>query len=451
MNNDKNPMQKINQNVKNSITFKIVTIGILSLLLLIPTKMIDSIIYERISLQNQATHEISTTWANAQEIRGPILTIPVVYEWTENEQLKSITKNWYIMPDELLIDGKIVPEKLNRGIYDIIVYTSDLAVSGTFNIEKKLEQNNLKEILYDKAFLTIGISDLRGIQNKIDVQWDGDKFGVEPGIKIPKLVYSGVTVSLPDLTDKKSKSIKFNFDLDLQGSRNISFIPLGGTTEVNLISSWNTPKFDGNFLPDHRDLTNDGFVANWKILQLNRNFPQSWVYGDFTQKIQESSFRTELIVPLDNYQKVSRSSKYAIMTIGLTFLVFFLVEVISKRKIHPFQYALVGIALCLFYILLVSITEHISFDKAFGISALGIITLITFYSASVFKSSQLTGLLSIILLGIYGFLFVTLQLADYALLMGGIGLTLILGVTMFFTRKINWYQIGTAKESVSEE
>ena len=156
-------------------------------------------------------------------------------------------------------------------------------------------------------------------------------------------------------------------------------------------------------------------------------------------------------MPLDNYAKAFRSSKYALMTIGLTFLIFFLVEIINKRKIHPFQYTLVGMALCLFYVLLVSISEHTSFNKAFGISAFGIITMITLYSITVFKSRSLSVLLSFTLLGVYGFLFVTLQLADYALLMGGAGLTLILAATMFLTRKINWYKTSSPSTTESEK
>ena len=162
--------------------------------------------------------------------------------------------------------------------------------------------------------------------------------------------------------------------------------------------------------------------------------------------MQESSFGVDLIKPIDDYQKSLRSAKYAAMAIALTFLIFFLVEILNKKKIHPFQYALVGLALCLFYILLVSISEHSNFNIAYGISSVGIVVMISLYSLSVFKKLNLSLILISTLCGIYGFLFVTLQLADYALLMGSIGLLLILGLTMYFTRNINWYKLNMETE-----
>lgn len=153
--------------------------------------------------------------------------------------------------------------------------------------------------------------------------------------------------------NKDNKKVNFEFLLSLRGSQNMSFVPIGSTTEVNLSSSWESPSFNGNFLPDKREISSDGFKANWLILQLNRNFPQSWVETDQSTKMKEAAFGVDLIIPLDDYQKSMRSAKYSIMTIALTFLVFFLVEILNKRKIHPFQYILVGLSLCLFYILLV--------------------------------------------------------------------------------------------------
>ena len=222
----------------------------------------------------------------------------------------------------------------------------------------------------------------------------------------------------------------------------MSFVPLGNVTEVEIESNWPSPSFNGNFLPDFREVTDDGFSAKWKILQLNRNFPQSWIGRNQSEKMDEASFGVDLILPLDDYRKSMRSAKYAVMTITLTFLIFFLVEILNKKKIHPFQYALVGLALCLFYVLLISISEHSNFNVAYGISTFGIVAMISLYSLSAFKMKKLTVLLVATLSGIYGFLFVTLQLADYALLMGSVGLTLILGATMYFTRNINWYNLN---------
>jgi inner membrane protein len=272
--------------------------------------------------------------------------------------------------------------------------------------------------------------------------WDGSAVAVEPGIQLSNLAHSGITVMLPEDGLLHDKNHAFSFDLKLRGSQNLSFVPLGRTTEVSIQSPWESPSFTGNFLPDWREINQDGFRARWKIFELNRNLPQSWIDTDLSAKMNDSAFGFDLLLPLDDYQKSMRSAKYAGMTIALTFLVFFLVEVLNKRKIHPFQYILVGLALCIFYVLLVSISEHSNFNFAYIISALGTISMISLYSLSVFKKRKLSIVLLVTLFGIYCFLYVTLQLSDYALLMGSFGLMLILGITMYFTRKINWYQLN---------
>ncbi|HNP19365.1 MAG TPA: cell envelope integrity protein CreD [Fulvivirga sp.] len=441
--------------IKNSVTLKLITITILMLLLLIPNSMVDSIIVERESLSAQTNTEVSSKWAGSQQINGPILTIPVVYEYEdeikEKKTLIRHTQYYHLLPQNLKIDGEVKPLKLKRGIYEVIVYKSNLSLSGNFNMvqldaDRKIDHTNLKEIKYDQAFLTIGISDLRGIKDELTVNWNGQKLEAKPGTLLSSMVPTGVTIELPSIEDNLESVIHFDFDLALQGSKDVSFVPLGNTTEVALRSNWSSPSFNGNFLPDSREVSETGFIAKWKILQLNRNIPQTWTGLTQRQNMSEATFGVTLMSSVDDYKKSVRSSKYAVMTIALTFLIFFLVEILNKRKIHPFQYALVGLALCLFYVLLVSISEQVNFNFAYGISSFTIITMISLYALSVFKSKRLTLVLVGTLLGIYGFLFVTLQLVDYALLIGSLGLVLILGLTMYFTRNINWYKLHTATE-----
>ena len=446
MNEQNTFIEKFTSWIKNSVMLKLITITILMLLLLIPASMIKSIIQEREEMNNQATAEVSSKWADAQLIKGPILTIPLIYEFEQDGKTLTTTKYWQILPENLKIAGKIDPEKLRRGIYEVVVYKSALDISGNFIVADHPDPTNLKEIQYGHAFLTIGISDLRGIKNQIKLKWGENSLDVNPGSKLSDIIYSGVTVNLPNLEEEIGKTIEFKFAIDLQGSRNLSFTPMGSITKVDITSTWKSPSFNGNFLPDSRALNDEGFEASWSILQLNRNFPQSWVGSVDNQKIQESTFGVDLILPLDDYQKSFRSAKYAVMTIALTFLVFFLVEILNKRKIHPFQYALVGLAICLFYILLVSISEHSNFNFAYGLSTIGIVTMISLYSIGIFKSRKFTFFLIATLTGIYGFLFVTLQLADYALLLGSIGLTIMLGLTMYFTRNIDWYKLNVETE-----
>lgn len=446
MNTDNNLFEKINLLIKNSVSLKLVIITVLTLLLMIPTSMIQSIIQEREKLNNEVSNEVSSKWAEKQQINGPVLTIPLTYEIEEDNKKFTLIKYWHLLPESLNINGEVTPEKLKRGIYEVVVYKSLLDVSGTFDLNHQPDPENLKEIQYDQAFISIGISDLRGIKNQIILKWNNQNLKVNPGSKLPELIYSGITVNLPNLSDQLGTTANFDFSINLQGSKNLYFVPLGNTTNVKLNSPWATPSFNGNFLPDEREISDIGFTASWSILQLNRNYPQSWIgYGQKLQ-MEESSFGVDLILPMDDYQKSFRSAKYALMTIALTFLGFFLVEILNKRKIHPFQYALVGLALSIFYILMVSISEHMNFNTAYAISTIAIVFMISLYSLSIFKKLNLTYLLFVTLVAIYGFMFITLQMADYALLLGSIGLTLILAMTMYFTRNINWYNMNNEND-----
>ncbi|WP_200974958.1 cell envelope integrity protein CreD [Echinicola sp. 20G] len=446
MKTENSPIEKIGYWISHSVTLKLIVITILTLLMLIPSAMVQDIIREREALNDQAVKEVSSKWANGQQINGPILTIPLVYEYEKQDKVETVVKYYYVLPHELRVSGDIVPNKLRRGIYEVVVYQSQLRVAGSFDLSQKIEMANLKEIQYDQAFLTVGISDLRGIKEEVLLQWGKRSLAVSPGSKVSEILTSGITIDLPDLLSQAGQEVPFEFSLNLQGSQHLSFVPVGATTEVSLSSPWTSPKFDGNFLPDQREINEEGFQADWKVLQLNRNFPQSWVDTNQSANLQMAAFGVELILPLDDYQKSMRSAKYAAMTIIITFLVFFLVEILNKRKIHPFQYALVGFALSLFYVLLVSLSEHTDFNLAYGVATICVILMISLYSLTIFKASKLTALLVLILIGAYSFLFVTLQLTDYALLMGSVGLTIILGLTMYFTRNVDWYKMSVGKE-----
>lgn len=446
MENENTLLERFNTWIRNSVMLKLITITVLVLLLLIPTSMITSIISEREMLNEMTVTDVSAKWAASQQINGPILTIPFTFEYKKDDEVVEGVRYWHMLPKALSINGQVDPEKLRRGIYEVVVYRSALELAGSFITDLKLVENDVKEIRWDQAFLTIGISDLRGIEEDIMVKWGDQNLPIEPGSRIPDLVYSGITVQLPGLDASTNIDIPFSFDLKLQGSQNLSFVPLGNNTEVKLTSPWDSPSFNGSFIPDSREVSGAGFAASWKVLQLNRNFPQSWVGSAQAEKLQDASFGVDLMMPLDDYQKSMRSAKYAVMTIVLTFLVFFLVEILNGRKIHPFQYTLVGLALSLFYVLLISISEHATFNIAYAISTCAIVGMISLYSMSVFKMPKLSMLLVATLIGIYGFLFVTLQLADYALLMGSIGLTIILAITMYFTRNINWYKLNIATD-----
>lgn len=403
--------------------------------------MVKDIIHERSNLNYEANQEVRSKWAFAQTVTPPMISVPIVEEYIKDDEKSYYTSMYHFLPETLEIASNVEPRKLKRGIYEVIVYNSDVNITGSFSIPEEFDPSDYFEVKWDEAFATVGITDLRGIKNNIILDWNGNPLTSDPGSKINKIINSGLSFPLPNLK-KESKGINFNLEIDLQGSTNLAFIPTGKNTKLKMSSSWPDPSFVGDFLPDSREITKDGFSADWEILQINRNFPQHWKNQEQVNLTSNSTFGVNFILPSDAYQKSIRSIKYALMNIVLTFLIFFIVEIFTKIKIHPFQYIMVGLSIVLFYILLVSISEHLNFDNSYLISAFSIISMIYLYSLSVFKSLKF----SLYLLGLsilnYGFIYITLQMTEYALVLGAISMTTILAVVMYTTRNINWYALG---------
>ena len=432
--------------LKNNIYLKLGTIVFITLVLLIPTSMIRSLITEREATQNEAIKEVSSKWAEQQTISGPFVSIPY-YRYVKEvsskdsaEKIVQVKDYLHILPSQLNISGNINPEKRYRGIYEIVVYNSKLEISGTFNkFDLAALDIQPKDIFFDKAEFVVGIDDLRGIEEQINLSWNNESISFNPGVSSDDVVKSGIN-AVVKMDPKDSSTYQFKLSLNLKGSQLLYFTPVGKVTDINLSSDWPNPSFNGAFLPDKREISEKGFKANWNILHLNRNFPQIWTGSQHT--ISKSSFGIDLILPVDNYQKSYRSIRYAILFIGFTFLVFFFIEVLNKVFIHPVQYILVGVALIVFYTLLLSFSEHMKYNLAFIISALSTLLLIAGYVKAILKSSQLSLLISGILTVLYTFIFVIIQLQDYALLIGSIGIFIILGLVMYFSRKIDWYNLS---------
>jgi len=433
------------ENLKYNIYLKIGIIFFAGIILLASTSLIQELVHERENLQFSAINEVSSKWGNAQTISGPFISIPYYrYEKQiqEDKTVKILKFKEYIhlLPESLDIKGNINPEKKHRGIYEIVVYGSDLNISGEFtNINFEELNIDYKNILWDKAVLTTGISDLRGIENQVLLNWNENKILFNPGTTSYDLVSSGINAKLPEILPEDTSTFKFSFDINLKGSRLLYFVPVGKTTNVNLNSAWQNPKFNGAYITNSNKVDKKGFTANWKILHLNRNFPQIWTNNQY--QISNSAFGVDLILPVDSYQKNTRSVKYAVLFIGLTFLVFFFTEVLKKIFIHPIQYILVGLSLIIFYTLLLSISEHLNFDKAFLISVIATLLLIFAYVKAILKSWSLTFLITGILIILYTFIFIIIQMQEYSLLIGSIGIFIVLAMVMFFSRKVDWYSI----------
>lgn len=419
--------------IRNSITIKLIVVGLLILMLLIPAGMIKNLIQERNDLRNSVISEVSYKWGSPQTIAGPVITIPYKQYYKKDKEIVEEIQYAYFLPEDLIVSGQINPETRYRGIYKVVVYNTNLAISGKFNkpdfTQWKIKDSN---ILWHDATLSIRIPDMRGIKDEIKVKWNKIEYDVNPGINNQN--YTGVS-TLVEINE--NDSYRFEFNLILNGSESLNFVPLGRQTNVSLNSNWADPSFEGAFLPYDRNVDLNGFNAKWKILHLNRSYPQKWIGNNYS--VDDSSFGVKLMLPVDHYQKSLRSVKYAIMFISLTFLVFFFTEILNKKKIHPIQYLLVGLGLSIFYTLLVSLSEQISFNLAYLISSLAIISLTTAYSHSMLKNKKITGVVAFVLIILYAFLFTILQLQDYSLLLGSIGLFIALATVMYLSRKVNWY------------
>jgi inner membrane protein len=426
------------QQFMNSYSVKMVVVSVLAILLLIPSFLIQDIISERIALSEKVKSELYVRWGERQVVSGPVLNVPFLIRGQgEGDQgIKERQGVVHFLPELLKAEGVLYPEIRKRGIYEAVVYQAKIRLQGSFD-QVDFARAGVPDADYNwsAAYFTIGISDMRGIKNLPEFVVNGRKYNVEPGVADTDLFQSGITikVNLPDI----KKITNFETELILNGSEVLSFEALGKKSEVELSSEWAHPGFTGGFLPVDRKVTGKGFTAKWQINHLNRNFPQQWT--DKQYSTSESSMGVELLIPVDHYQKSMRSVKYAILFIALNFIIFIFIEMKSKVRIHPFQYSLVAFALLIFYALLTSVGEQTGFNVAYIISALAVTLLISWYTYSILRNIRMTVWVTILQSALYLFLFTILQLQDYALLTGSIGLFVILAIVMRLSRQIRWY------------
>lgn len=425
------------KNLKNSIGIRLFIIAFLTLILLIPSILIQVLISEREDRRESVADEISQKWGNEQAVVGPVISIPYRQTYESDGKVEQAIRYAHFLPENLNIEGSITPEVRYRSIYKTIVYNSNLSVSGNF---PAINLNGFKvppeDFLPDDALVSVGISDMTGFKEFVTIHLDDNEYLANPGIETNDVLASGISIS-PAL--ETGKEYSFYFELNLNGSSSLLFSPVGKQTNIRLSSVWPNPNFTGHFLPVKRDVNASGFNSEWNVLHLNRNFAQQWLGPN--QEVSNSTLGVELLLAVDEYQKTMRTAKYAIMFISLTFLTFFMIELLSKKIIHPIQYLLIGFALLIFYTLLLSISEYVIFEFAYLIASAAIIGLISVYSYSVLSDKFKTGIIFGVLIILYGYLYILLQLQDYALLMGSIGLFVVLAIVMYLTRNINWFEI----------
>lgn len=406
--------------LQQSKTLKFFVIALLALGLLLPVIPIYDLVQEREDYRQQVIDQISRQWGGNQTLTGPVLKVPV----TLGPGHKGERQVWHILPEQLQIDGVLRPEQRQKGIFKVQVYKAELTVEGRFSpVQWRPHLPAQAQIHWQNAQIEVGLSDLKGLNAPIRIH--SENLAFTPDQK------------LPQGKQLQNKGLPFRFKLHFNGTGKLEIVPVGATTQVELKSKWPHPSYVGAFLPDaHQESPKTGFTARWSILKHNRSFEQHFLGP---RELSKAAFGVDLIQPVNHYQKVTRLVKYALLFIGLTFLTFYFIELLTGGKVHPVQYVLVGLALVAFYTLLLSLSEHLGFTLAYWIAAAANVGLITLFAGSVFPRRQAVLFTGLMLAFLYGFLFTTVQLEDYALLVGSVGLFLIIAVLLYLSRRIQWY------------
>ncbi len=431
----------------NSFLIKILIVSVVSLLLLVPLLLLQGVVSERVQRREETESEIFQSWGGRQTLAGPVLTVPFVSRALDEKgrRVETISAA-HFLPDTLAVDGTLRPETRSRGMYQVTVYTAQLSLRGEFSPPSFSGiRVSPSDILWDQAYLSLELSDLRSLQEKILLSWGDDTAAVRSAKgslgMFPGEIRANVPVSAsPPVERSAARLIPFSFDLSIRGGGAISFLPLGDETRVRVQSSWAGPSFTGSFLPARRVLGSEGFDAEWRVVSTARAYPQRWVDGEIEPSaLPETSFGVNLMAPVETYLKVTRALKYGLLFLVLPFCTLFLFEVLARKRIHPVQYLLIGLADCVFYLLLLSLAEHVGFGPAYLAAAGSCTALVTLYASAVVKSRAGLAMLPV-LAACYGFLALVLSSEDAALLMGALGLFLLLGAAMFLTRRVDWYR-----------
>jgi inner membrane protein len=447
------PLESLSRRLRSSLPLRIFALASLAFSLQIPIGMLYGTIAERRERRSEATEDITRTWGRRQIVRGPFLVVPYVRRWTEkvtdDKQTKSIEREEngrrYVLPETLVVDGALATEVRRRGIFDVPLYVARIGLRGAIRLpERSAFPDDTAVIQWDRMTLAFGLSDPRALRENVTLEWGDASTALEAGVGAADVIDSGVHAVLrADPATAPGAFVTFAASMAFAGSEGIAVLPAGSDTDVRLTSSWPDPSFDGAYLPVARTVGADGFEASWKVLRLARKFPQSWASGDVKLgDLDGTLLGVRLLSPVDAYTTTERAVKYELLFITLTFGAFFLIEVLAKLRVHPVQYLLVGLALVLFYLLLLSLSEHVGFRSAYGVASLAIAGLVTGYSRSVLGSRSRTAAIAGVTTGLYLYLFILLQVQDYALVVGAIGLFVVLAVVMYLTRRIDWYQIA---------
>ena len=453
--------------MQKTLLLRIIAIIGLTLALVIPLEMIRAVVSERQGLQAQVERTIAASSSGAQQLAGPLLVVP----YTEQELVISTdskgkeTKKWIdyerqimVVPTHSRYDGIANIEPKYKGIYKALTYRTSSKWQADFEVPQNLGlKTDPKHITVGTAFLAIGVTDVRGLSGTPQIVWNSQPLKISNGTNTDGLG-DGLHADAPLADTLVARNYQAIINLDVSGLGAIAFAPLAASTVVNLEANWPHPNFGGRFLPQRKTITDTNFKATWDVSHLasrNISLLQKGL-GDKNSSDKTASdkpsletFDVTFIEPANIYQQAERAVKYGILFIVLTFAAFFLLETLKDIRIHPMQYALVGLALAIFFLLLVSLSEHIRFIYAYLVAASACVLLISYYLTHVLGGWRRGIAFGLNITILYGVLYGLLQSDDSALVMGAALLFVVLGAVMILTRKLNWYQIGGAKPAAS--
>ncbi|RQT72642.1 cell envelope integrity protein CreD [Burkholderia cepacia] len=450
------------------LLFKFVITALLALLILIPLQMVQSIVHERSAYRMDALQSIWSSYAGPQTVSGPVLVVPYTEVTRVRDEtpaggatktsLRSETKRLLVFPKTLNVDGTLTTSVRYRGIHKALVYELTSRLTGTLALPdlKKLPQaDGHVSFKVDSAYVAIGIGDIRGLTAQPDVRIGGARFDVEQGTRLDNL-RQGVhaNVDLAALAEAGAGAgagavVPFSIDLPLRGAESVAFAPVGDQNDFSLKSTWPHPSFDGAFLPNNRTVDARGFTGNWRVTSFNTKAREQIATGNGEGAIETAS--VSMIEPVNVYLQAERATKYGALFVMLTFASFFMYELVKRLRIHPIQYALVGLSLALFFLLLLSLSEHIAFAYAYLAASGACIGLLGFYLSFVLHSVKRGAVFSALLAVLYAALYGLLLSEDNALMLGSLLLFAILAGIMTLTRRVDWYSLGAAWQPLADK
>jgi inner membrane protein len=448
--------------MQRTLLFKLIAILALTLLICIPLALIESTISERSHFREEAVASIAADSVREQTVIGPVILIPYTEQYDEQVAdngvprtvTRTVQRQHMVFPNSLVVNGTIDTERRYRGIHQVLVYSGQHKFSGDFVLPARADLPHAganSKITVGRASIALGIEDVRGIRNIPKIKWGSQVIEFQQGSGLRSFP-GGVHALLDHAAFEQQEAVSFTFDLGLDGIERQHFAPVAKNNEITLKSTWAHPQFGGRFLPlvHGRTITDDGFNATWRISALSTSIQQQLTAmeekgtpGAVTLAGLDR-FSVGFIEPVNVYSLAQRATKYGLLFVALTFAAFFIFEVLKQLPIHPVQYLLVGLALVLFFLLLVGLSEHIAFVLAYALASTGCIVLIGFYLSFVLHDWQRGMGFGVALTMLYGALYGLLMSENNALVMGSILLFAILAAVMVATREVDWYQIGKA-------